>query len=138
MLEFNNKLVAIINKDLEPGVAMNALAHLSLGMGSFLGIEKLHIDNYYDGESNLYPSISNMPYIILRGKSSEIKKAIINAKEQNITYNIFLDTMTGGTYLEQQQRTKDAKLEQLVFYGCILFGSQEKVSQITRKFSLWK
>jgi hypothetical protein len=138
MTTFTNKLVAIVNKELESGVAMNSLAHMSLGLAGALGKNMLKLDNYIDGDGNVYPNISQMPYIILRGKSSEIRKAVLAARENNIEHTAFLDTMTGGTYLEQLERTKSRKETELVYYGCVLFGPWEKVSEITRKFSLWK
>lgn len=33
-MTFENKLVAILNKDIEPGVVLNALGHMSIGMGA--------------------------------------------------------------------------------------------------------
>ncbi len=138
MTNFENKLVAVINKELEPGVAMNALAHMSLGMGGSLNETVLKLDNYIDNEGHLYPNISQMPYIILRAKSNEIKKTVFASREYNIKHTIFLNTMTGGTYLEQLERTKNSKEEELIYYGCVLFGPWDKVSEITRKFSLWK
>ena len=138
MTTFTNKLVAIVNKELESGVAMNSLAHMSLGLAGALSKNMLNLDNYIDGDGNVYPNISQMPYIILRGKSSEIRKAVLAARENNIEHTAFLDTMTGGTYLEQLERTKSCKETELVYYGCVLFGPWGKVSEITRKFSLWK
>lgn len=46
--------------------------------------------------------------------------------------------MTIGTYLEQIERTKQTKEEELVYFGIVLFGDWDKVSELTRKFSLWK
>ena len=46
--------------------------------------------------------------------------------------------MTVGTYTEQLERTKQTKEEAIVYYGIVLFGEWDKVSELTRKFSLWK
>lgn len=137
-MNFPNKLVAIVNKDLEPGVAMNALAHMSLGLGGVIGADGLSLDTYIDGNDNKYPNISRMPYIILRAKSGEIRKTVAAARENGFNHNVFLDTMTGGTYVEQLERTRQQGEEALVYYGCVLFGPWDKVSEVTKKFSLWR
>jgi hypothetical protein len=137
-MTFTNKLVAIINKDTEIGTAMNALAHMAIGLGAQLNNEVLQLINYQDKDGNIYPNISQMPFIILRGKSAEIKKAIISAKEQKLQYSIFTNTMTNGTYQEQLHNTLATPEAQLQYYGAVLFGQWEIVSQITKKFSLYK
>ena len=137
-MSFENKLVAMVNKDIEVGVAMNAIAHMTIGIGAAAGRELLRLDDYKDKGGNIYPNISQIPFIILRGKSGEIKKAVRSAKEQNIKYGVFVNTMTGGTYLDQLERTSETTEEDLVFYGAVLCGPWEEVSQITKKFSLYK
>jgi len=137
-MTFENKLVAMVNKDIEVGVAMNAIAHMAIGLGAQLNNEVLRLNDYQDKEGNTYPNISQLPFIILRGKSGEIRKAIQNAKEQQIAYSAFTNTMTGGTYQEQLTNTRATPEEQLVYYGAVLFGPWETVSQITKKFSLYR
>jgi hypothetical protein len=137
-MTFENKLVAILNKDVEHGVVMNALGHMCIGMGADIGKELLRLDTYRDANDNPYPDISQIPFIILRGKNNEIRKTVMAAREQSFKYAVFLNTMTGGTYVEQLDRTKSTPEEQLVYYGCVLFGPWDKVSELTRKFSLWR
>lgn len=137
-MTFENKLVAVLNKDVEPGVALNALAHISIGLGSHVGKPSLQLDNYKDASGNTYPNISKIPFIILRAKSGEIRKTIVSAKEHNILHGVFLNTMTGGTYQDQLDRTAASDEESLTYYGCVLFGNWATVSDITRKFSLWR
>ena len=38
---FQNKLVAVLNKSIEPGRLMNALAHMCVGFGAELGKDAL-------------------------------------------------------------------------------------------------
>lgn len=135
---FTQKLVAIINKDIDIGVALNALAHMTIGLGATLNATHLELNDYHTQEGHIYPNISKMPFIILRGKSTEIKKVIQMVRSQTIPFAVFTNTMTGGTYLEQLKNTAAMKEENLIYYGCVLFGPSSEVTQITKRFSLYK
>lgn len=137
-MSFENKLVALVNKEIETGVAMNAIAHMTIGLGTQLNNEVLRLNDYQDKEGNIYPNISQMPFMILRGKSSEIRKAVGQAKDEKMLFSVFTDTMTGGTFQEQLDNTLQTPEEQLIYYGAVLFGPWEQVSQITKRFSLYK
>ncbi len=137
-MDLSHKLVAVLNKDIESGVAMNALAHMSLGLGSHVPAELLRLDTYIDKDQNVYPNISQIPFIILRAKSGEIRKTVYKAREMNLSYGAFVNTMTTGTYIQQLSDTRNTHEEELKFYGCVLFGPWEQVTEITKKFSLWK
>ena len=43
MSKFENKLVAVMNKSVEPGKMLNALAHMCIGFGAHLGTDKLQL-----------------------------------------------------------------------------------------------
>ncbi len=136
--QFANKLVAVLNEKIEPGVVMNALAHLSIGLGSVIGEEPLRLTDYIDADGGSHPSISEMPFMILKANSNKIRGLRQSAKEAGIRFADFTDSMTIGTYLEQIEKTKQTKEADLVYYGIVLFGGWEKVTELTRKFSLWK
>ena len=136
--EFENKLVAVMNEKVEPGIIMNALAHMCIGFGSIIGCDKLRLTNYIDGNQGSHPNISEMPFIILKANSNKIRNLKQAASELGIECVDFTDTMTSGTYLEQLERTKQTKELDLIYYGVILFGKKEKLSELTKKFSLWK
>jgi hypothetical protein len=135
---FTNKLVAVMNEKIPTGVIMNALAHMCLGLGSSIGMEPLHLCNYVDADGNSHPHLSGMPFIILEGNSNKIRSLRQAAKEADISSVDFTNTMTEGTCLDQLERTKNIKEADLIYYGIVLFGDWTKVSELTRKFSLWK
>ena len=130
MNTFENKLVALINKEIETGVAMNAIAHMTIGLGAQLNHELLRLNDYQDQEGNIYPNISQMPFMVLRGKSSEIRKAVGQAKEEKMQFGVFTHTMTRGTYQEQLDNTSQTPEEKLIYYGAVLFGPWDDVSRI--------
>lgn len=136
---FPNKLVAIVNKQIEAGVLMNAVAHMCLGFGAHMGHESLHLMDYKNAEGFIYPNISKMPFIILREKNSnKIGSLLLKAKEANLQYSVFTNTMTVGTWEDQEAKTVATKQEDIIYYGLVLFGPHQIVSELTRKLSLYK
>ena len=137
-MTFSNKLVAVMNEKIEPGIIMNALAHMCIGFGSEIGKEPLRLTNYIDADGGSHPSISEMPFMILKANSNKIRGLRQAAFDAGIQFVDFTHTMTVGSYVEQIERTKQTKEEELIYYGIVLFGAWDQVSELTRKFSLWK
>lgn len=126
-----------MNEKIETGVIMNALAHMCLAFGSELGMEPFHLINYIDADEKKHCS-SKMPFIILKSNSNKIKELRQTASENEIRFIDFINTMTGDTYVEQLERTKQTHEADLIYFGIVLFGNWDKVSALTKKFSLWK
>jgi len=135
---FANKLVAVMNEKIEPGVIMNALAQMCIGFGSEIGKEPLRLTDYIDADGGSHPHISEMPFMILQANSNKIRALRQAALQEGIKFVDFTNTMTSGTFEEQLVRTKQVKDADLIYYGIVLFGDWAKVSELTRKFSLWK
>src|ERR1700722_8740669 len=129
MSAFENKLVAVMNEKLEAGVVMNALAHMSIGFGASLGEPALRLTNYEDADGAAHSYISEMPFMILKANSNKIRGLRASAKEKGIRFVDFVHTMTEGTYLEQLDKTKHTKDEALIYYGIILFGPWDIVTE---------
>lgn len=137
-IQFKNKLVAVLNKKIETGKLMNALAHMCIGLGSAINKSELRLTEYKDANDGIHPLISEIPFIILAENSNKIRKLRSEAIEKNIIFNDFTDTMTVGTYVEQIEKTKTVKEEELIYYGIVLFGDWNIVTDLTKKFSLLK
>lgn len=137
-MSFPNKLVAVMNEKIEIGTLMNALAHMSIGFGAELGKEALHLINYQDQDGGNHNNISEMPFMILKANSNKIRTLRQAAIQENIRHIDFTDTMTVGTYQEQIERTQQTKEADLIYYGIVLFGPWDRVSELTKKFSLMR
>lgn len=127
-----------MNERIEPGILMNALAHMCIGFGAEIGKLDLRLTNYVDADGGSHPSISEMPFMILKANSNKIRALRQTALGMGIKCVDFTDTMTIGSYQEQIEKTADTNEADLIYYGIVLFGDWQKVSEITRKFSLWK
>lgn len=135
---FQNKLVAVMNKTLEPGRAMNALAHMTVGLGAAIGQDVLRLSEYKDADGGVHPYISEMPFIILADNSNKIRKLRHEAASAGVLFNDFTDTMTIGTYQEQIEKTAQVAEADLTYFGIVLFGDWDVVTALTKKCSLWR
>lgn len=135
------RLVAILNKRVETGKAMNALAHCVAGVTCLAGEPgraALKFIDFVDFDSLNFPSISARSFIILRGSEGDLRKVHQQARGSNLPVVAFLESMTGGTYIEQLERTKATPTAKLSYYAVALIGSAANVNPITKKYSLWR
>ncbi len=137
MTDFDNKLVAVMNKSAPPGKIMNALAHMCIGFGASLNGDDLHLIDYVDSTGGVLPQISKMPFIILRASGSKLRNLRVQAALDGIPHSAFTHTMTIGSWKEQLVATKETDESELVYLGVVLCGPNDKVSDMTKKFSLW-
>jgi hypothetical protein len=94
--------------------------------------------DFSDKDEESHKSISGLSLIVLGGKNNEIKKARRQFKEEGILFVDFIETMTGDTYKEQLEKTKDVNTEEHNYFGLLAFGEIEKINPITKRLSLFK
>lgn len=135
-----NKFVAVLNKKVPVGNLMNALAHMAAGLaGSYQDIPAMRFDSYFDQDEGEHKSISDHPFVILAAdNSNQIRTLRQGLIQEGIHFVDFTSTMTVGTYIEQKERTKQTPEAELEYYGICMFGDRVKISDLTRKFSLWR
>lgn len=138
--DLTNKFVAVLNKKIPVGNLMNALGHMAAGLvGRYPNVPAMRFDSYVDRDGNDHRSISDHPFIILSADNSNQIRTLRNACiEAGIHFVDFTSTMTVGTYLEQRERTKQTPELELEYYGLCAFGDKMTLSQLTKKFSLWR
>jgi hypothetical protein len=62
--DFQNKLVAVLNKSINTGKLMNALAHMCIGLGSDIGQPPLRLTHYKDADGGSHRNIRDPVHYI--------------------------------------------------------------------------
>jgi Protein of unknown function (DUF2000) len=135
----SNQFVCVLNKKVEVGRALNALGHMSVGLGSlFDDKEQLRFQDYIDKDNTVHPGISDNPFIVLKAKNSNQIRTLRNALlEKQIKFTDFTDTMIEGTFVEQHSRTQETAEEDLEYFGICFFMNSQESRELTKKFSLY-
>lgn len=135
------KFVVVLNKKIDLGVALNAAAHMTaclVAKASEEDRDNMKFVEYVDADGGIHP-VSALSLVVLSAKNSNhIRRARNDAIGKNIPFVDFTETMTKDTYIEQMERTKQTKEEELEYWGICMFGLKETLDTITGKFSLWR
>ncbi|TBM22736.1 DUF2000 domain-containing protein [Hafnia paralvei] len=131
------KLYIILNRNHEVSTLMNAASHLSAGITDCA--KEMLFDAYPNASSGLQANMSHYPVVVLQAKnSSQLASAVQKAKEAEITYNFFTNTMLSHSAEQQIADTLNTEIDKLDFIAIALFGNTEKLKPITKKFSVYK
>ncbi len=135
------KFAVVLKKGLPPGVALNALGHLSLSLMAKATAEQktqMGFIDYETSDGKQYPDISRLSLVVLSATSNKVRNLAALANEEGLLHSEFIESMTGETYVEQLERTSHLKWEEIASFGVMLFGEAHSITNLTRKFSLWK
>ena len=70
-MNFQINWSGVLNEKIEVGVAMNALAHMVVGLGASVETkDDLRLTNYVDADGNCHSHISEIPFMVLISRNS--------------------------------------------------------------------
>lgn len=137
--DFSKRFAIIVRQDIEPWQVMNTVSHIAAKLGRV--IEHFDTDESFitkDGVS--IPRNSQYPIIVFRAKhSNEIRLLLQEVRSSQLPYLAFIHEMVDFTDDAELQKALDAKTEsELEYLGIGMFGDNEVLKKLTKKFSLWK
>lgn len=137
--ENSMRFIAVLNKKVEPGRAMNALGHITAGLAGGSGkADEMCFLQYQDKDGGTHQNISHYPFIVLKADNSNKIRTVRNeCLARGIPFSDFTRTMTVGTSQEQQDNTRSTPEEELEYWGIVMFGSTQELREFTGKFSLY-
>lgn len=139
--ENQKKFVFIVNEKFNPGVMFNAYGHVALGLAGMLdrsnSLSEVEFLEYHQDGDPLPALLSTYPVIVLKAKnSSQLRRLRDDAQRANLPVNYFTHTMNGDSARGQLEATRSTPLEQQEFAVVALFGSQDVLTPLTKRFSL--
>ncbi len=138
--DFSAKIVAVINKELEPWQVANAVAHMSAIIGNKTdGSTLISGDVFVARDGDTIPRNSQYPIIIKRGSDKELHGLHKALKDTNLTYHVFTKEMLDTTDDARISRTMEGQtLGETVFYGVMFLAPHHQADALTKKYQLWK
>jgi len=135
--DFTKRMVLVVNQDIQNWQVANAASHMS----AYLGRSINHFDTgeYFETKDNQkYPRNTQYPIVIKVASSEELRALYSAAEDAKLSHHGFIQEMietTNDTKIEKILAEKTT--DDVVLYGVGIFGSDEKIKNLTDELELW-
>lgn len=138
--DFSKRIVAVVNKDLEPWQVTNAVAHMTAIIGNELAKDKLTSGDYFVGaDGTAIPRNSQHPIIIKRASEKELHKLYDKVVAKKLLHHVFIR--------EMQETNKDSEIVKTLtkqpishttFYGVSFFATHDQADELAKNYQLFQ
>ncbi|WP_457033079.1 DUF2000 domain-containing protein [Kitasatospora sp. P5_F3] len=138
------KFAVVLKAKLPTGVALNAVAHSTLGLAAAAAANspelagKMSFLDFRDADGSSHGPVSGLSLIVLEGRAAGLRRFRGEALAAGLLVNDFTSAMTGDTFAEQLVRMAGTTEEEIEYYAVAAFGRRDELDPLTKKFSLWK
>lgn len=138
--DFTKRIVAVVNKALEPWQVANTVGHMSAYHGHQMAKGEFDSGDFFVTQDNhQLPRNSQHPILIKRADHKDLHKLYKKAKQAGLKVHVFIREMIETTNdREIIESLKDKPMEQVEIYGLALYGDNDQVNALTKHFQLWK
>ena len=137
--DFTRKMVIVVRKDLASWQSMNTVAHIAAYLGNKMPGRFDTGDVFVTQDGHDHPRNTQYPIIILSAKPGQMPNLMTKVRASGLPYLGYIQEMI--------ETTDDAEIEEVlaqktdaevVYLGIGVFGPNEAVDALTKKYSLWK
>lgn len=137
--DFSKKIALVLNKDLLGWQLNNTISQLSMCIGNKLSIKADDLEKFETSDSKELPPILNFPVVSLSAKPSQFHDLIAALNEEKLIFSVYTEDMIKFSDDEELKKIiKTKEFLNLKIFGVGIFGDNDKVNRLTKKFSLWK
>lgn len=138
--DFSKRLVAVINKELEPWQAANAIAHMAAIIGNEVPKNQLVNGDYFvSADGAAIPRNSQYAIIIMRADEKQLHKLYHKVAAKHLRHHVFIKEMQDTTNdAEISDKLKSQTLDDTSFYGVSFLAPNDLADDLTKTFQLWQ
>jgi hypothetical protein len=132
------KCAFIIDKDLAPGLAMNAVAALSMSVGRF--VEGIIGDSVKDADGQAHTGITAIPLPVLKGEATDLRDIALKAAGLPDVFVVDFTAVaqSARSYDDYTHRTAELPTAELPYIGVAVCGSKSAVNKLTGSLPLYR
>ena len=137
--DFSKRITIVANRRLESWQVLNTVAHISAFIGNQMK-DKFDTGDHFETKDGLiHPRNSQFPIIVLSAEFKQLNRLITDVRNSNLLYIGFIREMIEVTNDEEISKILSNKQDSEIEYlGIGIFGNNEEIIKLTKKFSLWK
>lgn len=137
-----HKFVVVLNEKSPTGKLLSAAGQIAMSLYSNASDEQkinMSFIPFLNPTGDNLITVSTCSFVVLKGTLNQLLTLYTKAKEQNLLSAMFTATMSfNGIEEDLIKKTASTPPDQTEPYGVGLFGSIEEISQLTKKFSVFK
>ena len=137
--DFSKKIIAVVDKELEPWRAANAVAHMTAIIGNETQKEHLTSGDYFVGSDGIaIPRNSQYPIIIMRAAGKDLHKLFEKVQAKNLPRHVFIKEMQDTNKDEEIVATlKTQPIADTTFFGVTFMAPNDVADELTKGFQLF-
>jgi lysyl-tRNA synthetase class 2 len=140
----DKKISVVVAKDLEPGIAMNTVGHLTTSIG-VKADDIMGRQTYTDASGNVHQGVPRYPVIILKASKKEIKKLVKKSRQESkkagdelVMVDYPSEVFSTRTDDDLSQAVSEKEDKDIEYFGVALCGDVDIVEELTKNFSLYR
>ena len=137
--DFSRRLAIVVRRDIESWQTTNTIAHIAGRLGHDIQ-EYLTGSNFQTKDGVIVPRNSQYPIIVFQTEGVDKLRALLaEVRSAQLPHLAYIREMIDFTDDDELQAALGRKNEAEVEYlGVGIFGDNEALKRLTKKFSLWK
>jgi len=137
--DFSKRIVAVVNKEIEPWKVANTVGHMSAYHGNKMAKDEFDSGEFFvTRDSHQLPRNSQYPIVIKRAAHKDLHKLYRKAKEAGLKVHVFIREMIEtNSDADIVESLRGKTIDEVEIYGLAVYGDNEAVNKLTKHFQLW-